>query len=263
MTAVNAGVSRVDFLDIYSVSMHKTIRCKVIRPGNYSVSGQPYPVLYLLHGWSGNYTGWLSDAPQLLDAVNACNLIVVCPDGGYDSWYLDSPVNPAVQYETHITREVIPFIDYYYFTRRDRSGRAIAGLSMGGHGALYLAFRHPDLFGAAGSMAGGLDFGPFRRNDWDLQRVLGAPHQFPENWNKYSVVNLIHHLDGVSMPLILDCGLSDFFLDVNRKMHRRLSEAGIPHQYTERSGDHDRAYWGTVIDELVGFFAEFFEENGA
>jgi len=81
--------------------------------------------------------------------------IIVTPDGGVDSWYFDSPVDPTYRYETFVTQELIPYIDKLYKTVADRSGRAIAGLSMGGHGALYLAIRHQELFAAAGSMSGG------------------------------------------------------------------------------------------------------------
>ena len=76
----------VDTLDIYSSSMRKTVRAVVVTPFSYSTKSGPLPVVYLLHGWSGNYAGWLTDAPHLVDMVDENNLILVCPDGGYDSW---------------------------------------------------------------------------------------------------------------------------------------------------------------------------------
>ena len=88
----------LDTLDIYSQSMNKVSRCIVITPNNYDYAGKPYPVLYLLHGWSGNYAGWLSDAPQLKDHADTYQMIIVCPDGGYDSWFLDSPADRTVRY---------------------------------------------------------------------------------------------------------------------------------------------------------------------
>lgn len=261
MSTVLAHASKIDSLDIYSPSMRKTIRCLVVTPEGYSFSGKPYPVLYLLHGWSGNYTGWLKDAPQLRQQADAFQMILVCPDGGYDSWYLDSPVDTTVRYETHITQEIVPFVDYYYYTRREPAGRAIAGLSMGGHGALYLAIRHPDIFGAAGSMAGGLDLRPFKKNTWDLQGVLGDPKTHWQNWEAHSVVNLLDRLKQTSLSLIIDCGLDDFFLPANRDMHQRLLEAAIPHEYTERPGDHNGDYWGNAVDYQVVFFHKFFQKN--
>lgn len=249
----------MDTLEIFSPSMQKTIKCLIITPDNYSPTGTPYPVLYLLHGWSGNFTGWLGDAPQIRQQADTYNMLIVCPDGGYDSWYLDSPVDSTVRYETHLTQELIRFVDFYYNTRRERSGRAISGLSMGGHGALYLAIRHPEIFGAAGSMAGGLDLRPFKKNDWDLEGVLGKPSEYWDYWEANSVVNLVNGLKREQLQLIIDCGVGDFFIETNREVHRRLLDAGIPHEYTERPGEHNDAYWGSAVDYQILFFHKFFE----
>jgi S-formylglutathione hydrolase FrmB len=187
--------------------------------------------------------------------------MIVCPDGGYDSWYLDSPVDTSVRYETHIAQEVTAYMDYYFHTIKSREGRAIAGLSMGGHGALHLAIRHPDVYGAAGSMSGGLDLRPFKINDWDLKGVLGSPLTHWKNWEAYSVVNLVPRLKDVDMPLMIDCGVDDFFIGANRKMHEALAKAKIPHEYTERPGEHNSAYWGSAIDYQVIFFHKFFSKT--
>jgi len=256
-----ANAAHVDTLEIFSASMQKNIKCLVVAPENYRATGQPYPVLYLLHGYSGNFAGWLSDAPQLRQHADSYQMIIVCPDGGYDSWYLDSPVDTTVRFETYISKEVVGFIDYYYNTRRGRAGRAIAGLSMGGHGAITLAIKHIDTFGAAGSMAGGLDLRPFKVNYWDLKGVLGEPSINWQNWEAASAVNFVPGLKGRELPLIIDCGLGDFFLETNREMHQRLLEAGIPHEYTERPGEHNSEYWGNAVDFQVLFFHKFFEER--
>ncbi len=262
-SANSARAGQVDTLEIFSPSMHKTIPCIVIRPDVYTFQGPAYPVLYLLHGWSGHFASWLTDAPQLRQLADTYQMLIVCPDGGYDSWYLDSPEDSTVRYDRHFAFEVVPFIDHYYHTRRERQGRAIAGLSMGGHGALSLAIRHPDLFGAAGSMAGGLDLRPFRKNDWDLKSVLGNPRRHWKNWEENSVVNLVPRLKGLDLPLIIDCGEDDFFVETNRRMHRRLLKADIPHEYTERPGEHNADYWSNAVDYQVLFFHKFFEKTAA
>jgi S-formylglutathione hydrolase FrmB len=256
-----AYAGRVDTVEIYSPSMRKNIKCLVVAPDNYSVMGKPYPVLYLLHGWSGNFAGWLGDAPQLRQHADTYQMLIVCPDGGYDSWYLDSPVDSTVRYETHIAKEVVPYVDYYYHTRKERAGRAISGLSMGGHGAMSLAIRHSDLFGAVGSMAGGLDLRSWKNNGWDLKGVLGDPDKHWENWEEYSVVNLVPRLKDLDLPMIIDCGAGDFFLPANQEMHRLLVEAKFPHEYTERPGQHDGDYWGSAVDFQVMFFHKFFSRE--
>ena len=255
-SALSAG--QVDTMRIFSTSMQKDIGCLVVRPDSYSDTAESYPVVYLLHGYSGNFTGWVKEAPQLLQLVDLYQILIVCPDGGYDSWYLDSPADSTVRYETHIVREVISYIDSNYNTRRARTGRAIAGLSMGGHGALYLAARNPEVFGAAGSMAGGLDLRPFPKN-WNMKRVLGDIEAYRENWEQHSVVNLVPKFKTADIKLIIDCGTSDFFLEVNRDMHKRLLEAGIPHEYTERPGGHTGSYWGSAVDYQLLFFSKAFQ----
>ncbi len=251
----------IDTLDVYSPSMDKLSRCIVILPADYSLQGDRYPVLYLLHGWSGNYAGWLTEAPQLRQHADNHQMIIICPDGGYDSWYLDSPVDSTVRYETYISKELTAYIDYYYHTRKAAKGRAIAGLSMGGHGAITLAAKHPDLFGAAGSMCGGLDLRPFKRNDWDLEGVLGKPSAHWDNWEAASAINHVALLKKAAIPIIIDCGLGDFFLKANQAMHQSLLEANVPHEYTERPGEHNRAYWSNAVDYHIVFFDKFFSQQ--
>lgn len=256
----SALAGSVDTVEIFSTSMQKSIPCIVILPDRYGITGERYPVLYLLHGWSGNFSSWPGDAPQLRAYADAYQMLIVCPDGGYGSWYLDSPVDSTVRYETHLAKEVVEYVDHYYFTRPDRSGRAISGLSMGGHGALSLAIRYPDVFGAAGSMCGGLDLRPFKKNNWDLKAVLGSPRDHWDNWEQASVVNLVSRLKGGDLELLIDCGAGDFFIETNREMHRRLTDAGISHEYTERPGEHNHEYWSGAIDYQIVFFSKFFRK---
>lgn len=248
--------AKLDTLDVFSASMQKFVRNFVVLPTGYETDSASYPVVYLLHGYSGNYSGWLREAPQLRNLADAYQLILVFPDGGYDSWYLDSKVDTSVRYETYITKELIPVIDQKYRTIPSSFGRAITGLSMGGHGALYLTSRNQNLFCAAGSICGGVDLRPFRKNNWDLESVLGNPSKNWENWEEASVVNLVAQMDPISAPkLIIDCGIGDFFLDVNRSLHQNLLNLGIEHDYIERPGEHNEDYWCNAIDFQIVFFA--------
>jgi S-formylglutathione hydrolase FrmB len=107
-------------------------------------------------------------------------------------------------------------------------------------------------------MAGGLDLRPFKKNGWDLKGVLGEPSSHWHNWETFSVINLVSLLPGTGLPIIIDCGADDFFIEVNRDMHQRLTEAGIPHEYTERPGEHNGDYWGNAVDFQIVFFHKFF-----
>jgi len=255
--AARLQAAKVDTVETYSPSMKKTIKAVVVTPHTYA-NGGAFPVVYLLHGYSGNYADWVKKAPSLGKAVDAQQVMVVCPDGAFGSWYFDSPADPAFRYETYVATELVPWIDQRYRTIKSRQGRAITGLSMGGHGALYLAFRHQDVFGAAGSMSGGVDIRPFP-NNWDLSKRLGTYAQFPERWEQNTVINLVHLLTPNSLALIIDCGTEDFFFRVNNNLHDKLLERNIPHDYITRPGGHNWAYWNSAIHQQLLYMRQFFD----
>lgn len=253
--------SQVDTLDVYSTSMEKTLKNLVILPADYaSRPQQKYPVVYLLHGHGGNYTSWLASVkPVLPRLATEYGLIIVCPEGE-NSWYWDSPISPKSQFETYISRELRESIEKRYPTRNDRNSRAITGYSMGGHGALWLAFRHPDLFGACGSMSGGVDIRPFP-NNWNMKDQLGTYAGHPQRWDEHTVINLLPYpTEFGALAIIIDCGTEDFFFQVNNRLHEKMLEMKIPHDYITRPGGHTQAYWNNAIDYQLLFFQKFFQK---
>ena len=249
--------AEVKTVDTFSPSMKKTIKAVVITPEGYQKSTRAFPVVYLLHGYGGNYQSWIQAVPELKEHSDKFNLILICPDGNIGSWYFDSPIDEAWKYETYVSKELVNWVDQNYKTRKDRSGRGITGFSMGGHGALYLAFKHQDVFGVAGSMSGGVDFRPFPRN-WDIAKRLGSPSDFAGNWENYTVINMINLLKPGSLDLIIDCGTEDFFYDVNNSFHAKLLENKIPHEYIIRGGAHNWPYWGNAVVYQLFFMDRFF-----
>lgn len=247
----------VDTVDVFSNAMQKSYKCVVIKPAAYKNKKAHFPVMYLLHGYGGWYSNWLLRVPSLQELADQHQLMIVCPDGGFSSWYLDSPVDSAIKFETYITREVISFIDARYRTIPDRTGRAITGLSMGGHGGLFLGFRHAELFGACGSMSGGVYLRPFPKN-WDLAKRLGDTLNHSSNWEKYSVINIIEKKPSDSLAIIIDCGTEDFFYTVNHALHEKMLRLRIAHDYIERPGRHDWAYWSNAVRYQALFFSEYF-----
>ena len=145
-------------------------------------------------------------------------------------------------------------------TISNRDGRAITGLSMGGHGALYLSFKHQDVFGVAGSMSGGVDFRPFTEN-WDIKKRLGPITENPENWDKNTVTNMLDLVKDNNLKLIIDCGFDDFFMEVNRQLHQKMLTLKINHDYIERPGEHNLAYWENSLKFQLLFFDNFFKEK--
>jgi len=259
LSILSVKASKVDTVSTYSPSMRKNIKAVVITPDAVKPA-EKLPVLYLLHGYSGNYADWISKAKEVSDLADRYKLIIVCPDGNFSSWYFDSPADTTLKYETYLSSELISWIDTHYKTVNNKSGRAITGLSMGGHGALFLALRHQDVFGAAGSMSGDVDLRPFPLN-WDLAKKLGSYAEFPERWESHSVINLTHLLTPKSLPLIIDCGSEDFFYPVNIKLHQKLLDNNIPHDFISRKGAHNWEYWSNAIHYQVLFFSKFFRAS--
>ena len=275
-TATAARAARVDTLAIPSAVMHKTYRAAVVLPATYAKNKKAnYPVLYLLHGAWGHFGDWLNKTPdkQLLHRLaDQYNLIIVNPEGETFSFYLNSPVSPDSQFETYLTQEVIPKIDQTYRTVANRKGRVIAGLSMGGHGALYLSARHPDLYCAAGSMSGALDLRTWNRKLAPAEAagrarlwapILGSEADNPERFADNSVLSLVEQLHRNSLPFIIDCGVDDGLIDINRELHRRLVYNHTPHDYTERPGAHNWEYWQTALPYQVLFLQQVLKANGA
>ena len=251
--------AKVDTLLIKSPSMNKDVQVVVVTPdaalGKKAVA---CPTIYLLHGYGGNAKTWIDIKPNLPQIADEKGIIFVCPDGK-NSWYWDSPVNPSFRYETFISSELVKYIDEHYKTIAGRKGRAITGLSMGGHGAMWNAIRHKDTFGASGSTSGGMDIRPFPKN-WDMAKQLGEYESNKEVWDNHTVINQIDKIENGDLAIIVDCGEDDFFLNVNKDLHNRLLERKIDHDFITRPGGHTGQYWNNSIDYQILFFDKFFKK---
>ncbi|WP_290792535.1 alpha/beta hydrolase [Flavihumibacter sp. UBA7668] len=250
----------VDTVITRSAAMQKDIKAVVIKPENYEEAAKRFPVVYLLHGYSGNYSNWIQKVQNIKDDADRYNLLIVCPDGGFGSWYWDSPVDPAYRYETYVAKELVNWVDRQYKTIALPEGRAITGLSMGGHGALYLALKHKDVFGAAGSMSGGVDIRPFP-NNWDMSKRLGNYADNKTVWEERTVINLLHLAEPGKPALIVDCGTEDFFYEVNERLHTELLYRKIPHEYYTRPGAHNWEYWTIAVRFQLLYMHQFFQKT--
>jgi len=252
----------VKFEKAESPSMKKKIDVAVILPEDYAKNpGKRYPAVYLLHGYKGSHATWpMHTKPNLHKLATRYQMIFVSPDGG-NNWYFDSPKNPEIKYETFVSKELVDFVDSKYRTIADKSGRAITGFSMGGHGALFLCFRHGGVFGACGSTSGAADMRPFP-NTANIAEIIGGCPQNPKLWDEYMAVEQISKIDKSDMPaIIVDCGTEDFLFAVNEALHKRLLEARVPHEYTTRPGAHTHDYWRYSIDHHLIFFDKFFKSK--
>jgi S-formylglutathione hydrolase FrmB len=271
---VYSNAATVDTVEVHSNSMNKNYKAAVVLPASYSTNKQSYPVLYLLHGGAGHFSDWLIQAPNKMLVKNLAdqyNIIIVLPEGEAFSWYMDSPFEPAVsKFETHIINEVIPKIDLSFRTVNNRNGRAITGLSMGGHGALYLSARHPDIFCAAGSMSGSMDMNfahskmpvaNLKAVNERFEQLLGTSDPNSDLFVKNSVVNMTDMIKNGKLSLFIDCGVDDFLIGSNRELHQRLLANSIAHDYIERPGGHSWNYWQNALPYHVLFFDNVFKTN--
>ncbi len=255
---------RVDTIAVYSPSMKKTLKAAVSFPSSYADGTSRYPVVYLLHGGSGAFSDWhqkVTEKGIVNQMAEEHQVLIITPGVGPASYYYDSPLLDSVRYETYMIQELIPFIDKNYRTLAQKESRAITGLSMGGHGAITLATKHPSLFTAAGSMSGVMNI------DTDLWKVgeefrnlrkkgqiemLGEINYKAPLFNPYTAVGLVDQLKNQEISLIIDCGVDDFLIETNRQMHSLLMEKKIDHEYIERPGAHTWNYWTEALP--VQFF---------
>jgi S-formylglutathione hydrolase FrmB len=256
-----AVFANTDTVQVYSTSMQKNIKCVVVTPKKYKRARTRFPVVYLLHGYSGDYSNWIKKVPVIDSLATVYQVIIVCPDAGYSSWYFDSPVDTTFRYETFTATELPAYIDANYKTIAGKKGRAITGLSMGGHGALFLAIRHTDIFGACGSMSGGLDVSHFTRS-YDVPKRLGDTIINRHYYHEFSVLTQLEKYNPKdSLAIIIDCGSRDVMLAVNRTAHEKMLKLNISHDYIERPGTHDWKYWGNAVKYQLLFFREWFTRN--
>ena len=255
---------RVDTIAVYSPSMKKTLKAAVSFPSSYADGTSRYPVVYLLHGGSGAFSDWhqkVTEKGIVNQMAEEHQVLIITPGVGPASYYYDSPLLDSVRYETYMIQELIPFIDKNYRTLAQKESRAITGLSMGGHGAITLATKHPSLFTAAGSMSGvmnidtdlwkvGEDFRNLRKKG--QIEMLGEINYKAPLFNPYTAVGLVDQLKNQEISLIIDCGVDDFLIETNRQMHSLLMEKKIDHEYIERPGAHTWNYWTEALP--VQFF---------
>ncbi len=255
---------QADTIQVMSQAMGRNIKNVVIVPSQYFYDPQAtrYPVLYLLHGAFGCYSDW-SQKADLKALADKFGVIIVCPDG-QDSWYFDSPVDPSMQFETYVSQELVDFIDRHYRTFAHRFMRAITGLSMGGHGSLFIAWRHPDVFWSCGSMSGNMDITQFP-DKWHIKERLGEYAANKQRWHDHAVCNLVDQLKACPLKpaqnIIIDDGLNDIFIKNNIALHEQLVAKGIEHDFTVRPGRHSWDYWVNSLDYHMVFFKKAFERG--
>jgi enterochelin esterase-like enzyme len=262
-------------LKFSSAILGRDVAYAVYLPPDYATSTRRYPVVYLLHGYTDNESGWIQFGEVNLAADRAIAereippMIIVMPDGGV-SWYINDLAG-KVRYEDMFVQELIPHIDAVYRTRADREFRGIAGLSMGGWGTLVHAFRHPELFAACAAFSAAVwpdeEILGMKQDTWDkvVGPVLGVGlagrDRLTPGFRKVSPLDLARSLPEDSLKKVryyIDCGDDDFLTKGNCALHLLLTDRKIPHEFRVRDGGHTWSYWRTGIVDGLKFIGQSF-----
>jgi putative tributyrin esterase len=262
-TSEHVATARVEAVKFESKLVGVLLPYNVVLPPYYDDATSKemrYPVLYLLHGLSGSANDWVSNKAHLADYAAQYRIIIVTPEG-HDGWYTDSGTVPTDKYESYILQELIPDVERRFRTIAAREGRAIAGLSMGGYGALKVGLKFPDRFIFAASMSGAL-IGPIL-DPADPQlpsyvrpsisRAYGAMDNPVRSTNDiFKIINEIPSGSIATLPfLYLDCGTEDALVTPNRAFDDVLLKHKIPHEFRELPGTHSWPYWDQQVQEIL------------
>lgn len=238
--------------------MGRAMPYRIILPKSYNSSKQKrYPVIYLLHGLFGSNTNWTT-LTKLPSYAQEHEFIIVNPEGE-NGWYTDSASKPADRFESYIIKELIPAIDAKYHTVASRNGRIVAGLSMGGYGALKFGVKYPEMFSLAGSFSGALGAATYTSIPAldailkSIGEVYGPMGSETRKQNDlFALVRDASPEKVKTLPFIyLDCGTEDFLFQNNREFVELLREKKIPHEYRERPGNHEWPYWDVQVSEFL------------
>ncbi len=260
---------------VKSKVLNRDVAYTVYLPADYTISERSYPVVYLLHGLSGDNTQWLQwgEINRYADKAIADGtippMILVMPNAGR-SWYMNS-YNGSVKYEDFFTKEFIPAVEKAYRIKGEKAYRGIAGLSMGGYGTLMYSLKYPDLFAAAAPLSAGVydDDEIIEMSDSDWKRIYGqaldtalkAKLRLNKAWADNSVLQLVKGKSTDDLSKVrywIDCGDDDFLTKGNCLLHLALTQKKVPHEFRMRDGAHNWTYWRTGITDALKFIGDSF-----
>ncbi len=262
----------LESLEFTSKIVNSTVKYSVYLPPGYESSERSYPVVYLLHGYSDDETGWVQfgEVDKMADREiangNFASSIIVMPDGKV-TWYVNS-FDGSDRWEDMFVDEFIPFIEKEYRARPKKEFRAIAGLSMGGYGALVLAMHHTDLFSTAVALSAGVITDEQIINSTAFDHYFGKifyntkpENEVSEHWKANSPLHLVEsvELDKLkSVRFYMDCGDDDFLSEGNMLLHIKMKNVGIPHEFRVRDGSHSWGYWRAGLPAGLKFISKKF-----
>jgi putative tributyrin esterase len=255
----SAARVRVETVRFESRALGRVMPYDAVLPPGYDIFTERrtrYPVLYLLHGWGGNHSSWLSNT-SLKDYAALHKLIIITPEGG-NGWYTDSATAPEEKFETYFVEELIPDVERRFRALNNRGARSVAGNSMGGYGALKFGLKHPELFAFVASTSGAFDAAS-RTDDDSIMRAFGpAASDTRASDDIFKLAREFPAERKGTLPFIyFDCGAKDPWFASNRALADVLLERGIAHEFRELPGDHIWPFWDRQLREILSLAEEF------
>lgn len=228
----------------HSTALDRDMAYCVLLPADYSRSQEAYPVLFLLHGLWGDENDWAAKT-QIADFARALKLIVVMPEGD-DAWYTNSVTDPRNRYEDYIATDLVREIESKYRVQSTRAARFIAGLSMGGYGALKMGLKHPDEFSVVGAFSAARLTADSSGQFQTIKLAFGPPDTPAQREN--NIYLLAAKADSKNLPyFMLTCGTSDPLRTDDLQMADLMRLVGIRYEYTEFPGAHNWPTWDRSI----------------
>ncbi len=257
--------------------LKRSVNYSVYLPADYSSSDRSYPVVYLLHGYTDDNTGWLQFGEVNRYADKAISdgtippMIIVMPDAD-SSWYINS-YDGKESYEDFFIKEFISSIEKTYRIKNQKRYRGIAGLSMGGYGTLIYSIKYPELFVAAAPLSAAVfyDEEVYKLDDarWEqtfaqlFGRGLKGKDRLNKAWYSNSILKIIETKSAEDLSKVkywIDCGDDDFLSKGNCLLHIALIDKKVPHEFRMREGVHDWTYWRTGITDALQFIGKSFHQ---
>jgi S-formylglutathione hydrolase FrmB len=262
---------------VKSNALGRDVRYSIYLPADYESSDRKYPVVYLLHGYTDDNTGWLQfgEVNRYADKAIADGtippMIIVMPNGD-SSWYINS-YDGKEKYEDFFVKEFMPAIEKAYHIKTEKKYRGIAGLSMGGYGTLIYSLKYPELFAAAAPLSAAVfdDQALISMPDNNYANTFGQLYgrglkekeRMNKSWYDNSILKIVETKTAEELRKVrywIDCGDDDFLTKGNCLLHIALTEKRVPHEYRVRDGAHNWVYWRTGITDALKFIGDSFHQ---
>lgn len=243
----------------------------VYLPPDYETSTRSYPVLYLLHGAGDDHTGWvqfgevLRIADQAIKEGTATPMVIIMPDANTGVRGYVNDISGEWNYEDFFFDELIPHVEKKYRIKSEKRFRAVAGLSMGGHGTFIYALHRPDLFSSAcplSAWVGFLTIEEFKERGIAKDSDI-SDEEIEQYFNRYNAISQVNTLPveaTKSVRWFIDCGDDDFLYEGNSLIHISMKKQEINHEYRVRNGGHTWTYWRESLPVVLGFISDAFHQ---